>query len=153
MTGLRFACDESDAADIESHFKLCDGDYYQPLSTRVCVHDYAAKLARRAVRFEAWDKKCLAGLVAMYCNAPHGGTAFITNVSVLPVFRGRGVALYLLDQAARHVATLGLGRITLDVGCAATAAIALYKKAGFSVATDDGETVQLEKLIGGEPSE
>ncbi|MEP6064284.1 MAG: GNAT family N-acetyltransferase [Paracoccaceae bacterium] len=152
MKNLRYSLDQSTALTIRSHLELCDADFDQTLSARVNLSDYAEKLAQTAARFEAWsDGDQLVGLVAMYCNAPDAGTAFITNVSVLPTRRGYGIAQRLMNDAVQHASGLGFERITLDVGQGATGAIALYVKSGFRAVGQDGETIRFERLIEGEP--
>ena len=41
--------------DIVDHLTLCDASFAPPLSRRVDISDYAAKLSAHAMRFEAWN--------------------------------------------------------------------------------------------------
>ena len=137
---------------ILSHLERCDACFDQTLSARVNLSDYAEKLVQNAARFEAWsDGDQLVGLVAMYCNTRDAGTAFITNVSVLPNYQGHGIAYRLMEDAVKHAGDLGFQRIALEVGRGATVAIALYEKSGFRAVGQDDETIRFERLIEGEP--
>jgi 2-polyprenyl-3-methyl-5-hydroxy-6-metoxy-1,4-benzoquinol methylase len=74
----------------------------------------------------------LISLVAAYCNAPDKGTAFITTVSVLPDWLGRGIASQLIKNCVGHVRGLGFARIKLEVDGGNVPALALYRKLGFA---------------------
>jgi ribosomal protein S18 acetylase RimI-like enzyme/SAM-dependent methyltransferase len=126
-----FRRDEADARAVEVHLWDCDADFDPPLSQRVDIADYAVRLVERAARFEAWSNGRLVGLVAAYANSGAGGSAFITNVSVLPSFRGRGLAEQLVASGLAQLKSQGFGRVELEVGRGAAAAIALYRKLGF----------------------
>ena len=126
-----FRRDEADARAVEVHLRDCDADFDPPLSQRVDITSYAVRLVERAARFEAWSHGQLVGLVAAYANSGAGGSAFITNVSVLPSFRGRGLAERLVASGLDHLKGQGFRRVELEVGRAAAAAIALYRKLGF----------------------
>jgi ribosomal protein S18 acetylase RimI-like enzyme len=126
-----FFQDQADPGTIEVHLRACDADFDPPLSQRVDLSVYAARLVERAVRFEAWSDGRLVGMVAAYANAEPGGSAFITNVSVLPSHRGRGLARRLVTTGLAHLQALGFRRVELEVGRGGAAAIALYRKLGF----------------------
>jgi hypothetical protein len=70
---------QADAGAILEHLQRCDDQFTPPLSSRVNLKDYAAKLALNAERFEIFDDGKLVALVAMYLNPD---CAFISNVSV-----------------------------------------------------------------------
>lgn len=120
------------AAEIAAHLRACDGAFVPRLSARVDLDRYAHKIAGAAERFEAWADGELVGLVAVYCNRPEGGTAFVTSVSVAPDRQGRGIASRLLACGLAGAAALGFRRVTLEVDRANTAAIGLYAKLGFT---------------------
>lgn len=119
------------AAEVEAHLRHCSADFVRCLGERVVLADYAQKLAEQSERFEAWAEDRLVGLVAIYCNRPEGGTAFITNVSVLPAWQNRGIAARLVEASIAHARGLGFPGIELEVDRGNAAALALYKKTGF----------------------
>lgn len=132
MTGSpEFDLNKADTAQLAAHLRACDDVFMPPLSERVNVDDYASKIADRAQRFEAWASCELVGLVAAYCNDLERRAAFITSVSVIPVWQGRGIASRLMENCIHHVRSLGFKRIKLEVEGSNTAAVTLYNKHGF----------------------
>ena len=122
--------------DIVDHLSLCDATFAPPLSQRVDIGDYAAKLSANAMRFEAWNDETLIGLVAAYPDQPHG-RMFISNVSVLPEWRGHGLAAGLIRRCGDAARDLGLRSMVLELGAENVAARRLYDKLGF-VSTGSG---------------
>ena len=127
--------------DIADHLTLCDATFAPPLSRRVDIDDYAAKLSANAMRFEAWDDETLIGLVAAYPDHTHS-RMFISNVSVLPEWRGRGFAAGLITRCGDAARELGLRSMVLELGAENVAARRLYDRLGF-VSTDSGPLVTM----------
>lgn len=125
------------AAQVAAHLRACDGAFVPPLSERVDLDAYATKIVQHAERFEAWSGQDLTGLVAAYCNDPERQAAFVTSVSVLPPWHGRGVASRLLDACVEFVREIGVERIELVVDTHNEAATRLYRKHGFAVSDTD----------------
>ena len=137
------------ASQIAMHLAACDAHFQPPLSGRVIVGDYAEKLAARAVRFEAWSGDSLIGLVAVYGNeAP--SPAYITNVSVLPGWTGRGIATHLLRAAIAYSGVNHFPRLRLEVAAAHAAAIRLYERCGFTMEDNRGQLVGMVLDLAGE---
>lgn len=128
---MKEAQDTADAEAVLAHLRACDARFVPPLSGRVDLPAYAAKIAKHARRFEAWSGAELVALVALYDNDGTRETGFVTSVSVLPGWSGRGLARRLLAQAIAHAQAAGLRRVALDVAAANTAALALYRTLGF----------------------
>jgi len=129
-------------ADVEAHLTACAQSFTPPLGERLAIPDYAAKLAARAERFEAWDGPTLIGLVAVYCNDSARIAAFVTNVSVLPTRMGIGLGRRLLAAAITHARDLGFAGMALSVDRRA-AALRLYRELGFTDDGRDGDTLHL----------
>lgn len=55
------------------------------------------------------------------------GEGYVTNVAVLPEYRGRGIALALINEQLKNK----MGFITLEVRESNVPAVRLYEKAGF----------------------
>ncbi len=119
-------------AELYEHLLLCDKYFFPELSSRVDLHGYSRKLVSKAVKFEAWQDHQLVGLVAAYVNAPDKHTAFVTNVSVLPTFVGRGIAKELIQQCIDYVQAQQYKKLVLEVSDGNQPAIRLYRKVGFS---------------------
>lgn len=127
---VEYRRDTATAQDVLAHLARCDADFTPPLSARLDLGAYAAKLADRATRFEAWDGPELAGLVAAYI-APGSREAFISNVSVVRELRGEGVAAVLVGQCVEDARAAGSATLKLEVATADKAAGRFYEKLGF----------------------
>ena len=131
MSSLQYRRDAATTDDVHAHLTRCDADFTPPLSARLDLGDYAAKLAEQAARFEAWDGGQLVGLVAAYVT-PGAPEAFISNVSVVCELRGRGVAAALVADCIDRARASGASTLTLQVATADRAAGRFYEKLGFT---------------------
>jgi ribosomal protein S18 acetylase RimI-like enzyme len=143
-----YRVNKASVAQLVRHLSLCDHDFVPPLSTRVDIGDYARKIFEKATRFEGWVNDALVGLVAAYCNDWESRIAYVTSVSVLREWTGKGVANCLMNRCIEHAKASGMRKISLDVASANTSAIRFYMKSGF-VADDTkslfvGMTINLE---------
>jgi ribosomal protein S18 acetylase RimI-like enzyme len=136
MSPLEYRRDTATTDDVRAHLTLCDADFTPPLSARLDLGDYAAKLAERADRFEAWDGDRLVGLVAAYVT-PGAPEAFITNVSVVSELRGHGVAAALVGDCIDRARASGAAALKLEVATADRAAGRFYEKLGFTDGTPE----------------
>ena len=128
-----FKLNKATEAEIINHFLLCDTDFVPQLSERVEISSYANKIVDRGIRFEAWVDGVLVGLVSAYCNDNEYLAAYITSVSVLKAWQGRGIASKLMQQCIERVNLLGFINIELEVNIANVSAIRLYEKMNFMI--------------------
>lgn len=135
-------------AELTAHLSRCDAAFVPPLSGRVAIDAYAQKMMDKAMRFEAWHAGELVGLVATYCNDPEKRTAFITSVSVLPSWQGRGIAAKLMAHCIDHVRGQGFGYIELEVDQRNLAAVTLYEKYGFATTRIGGTSLIMTMTLG-----
>lgn len=138
-----FAQNTADDRQIAAHLRACDSSFALPLSLRTDIDDYARKLVCHADRFEAWADGLLVGLLAVYCNAPDRQTAFVSSVSTLPAWRGRGIASRLLANCLNHVRNLGFADIELEIGKGDTRAENLYRRHNFVALKVEGPTARM----------
>lgn len=127
--------------NVSEHLKRCDSTFIPMLSSRLDIDDYSIKILKNAKTFEAWIDDELIGLVAAYCNSSDQLNAYITSVSVLPDWQGKGLAAQLLTNCIVSVRNLGFEKIDLEVNAANKAAMALYLSHGF-IATENESHVQ-----------
>src|SRR3954465_2772176 len=130
MSSLLYRRDTATTDDVHAHLTRCDADFTPPLSARLDLGAYAAKLAERADRFEAWDGDRLVGLVAAYVT-PGAPQAFISNVSVVSELRGHGVAAALVADCIDRARGPGAAALPREVPPADRAAGRFYEKLGF----------------------
>jgi len=134
MIGMvKYFFNEASEFEIVKHLLLCEDNFIPHLSERVNIIDYAQKIVSKAVRFEAWSDGKLIGLVAVYCNDNENSIAYITSVSVLKEWTGKGIAGLLIKQCIDYVETSGMKQISLEVSIENVSAIKLYKKNGFLI--------------------
>ena len=142
--------DTATTGQIAEHLMRCDGDFIPPLNSRTEIADYANKISKKAVRFEAWGAGSLVGLVAAYCNDVTRSHAFITSVSVEPAYRRAGIASELVTRCITHAARLGFTGVELEVDRANDGAIDLYLKRGFVFRTAGDRVVVMSMETGRE---
>jgi ribosomal protein S18 acetylase RimI-like enzyme len=147
---IEFCENQASVAQIAKHLHACDHVFVPPLSHRVPIDDYAHRIIDKAVRFEAWEDGELVGLVAIYCNDARSRVAFITNVSVLLEWQGRGIASQLVTRCTGHANSLGFSRIELEVGQMNAVAIAFYNKHGFVIDRENGGASTMYLNVGSE---
>lgn len=148
MSGaISFRSDAASAGQIAALLRRCDAGFIPPLSTRVDLAVYAAKIASHALRLEAWQDFEPVALLAMYCNDVDSGSAYITSVSVAPGCARRGIASALLAECARRSRAAGMRRIALEVDANNAAALQLYRKHGFTATDWCGPTIRMSLTL------
>lgn len=97
------------------------------------------KIAQNSVTFEAWLNEELVGLIAAYINDEKKQTAFITNVSLIKEFGGRGIASQLLTNCIIFTKAQNFKEIVLEVNGKNLQALKLYEKFHFSEKATKGD--------------
>ena len=118
--------------EIFLHLKECNGYFIPPLEKKVNIREYSKKIFERSVTFEAWADRSLIGLIAAYLNDKENHTGFITNVSIVKDYKGKGIASALIKMCFQHSKNTGIDAICLEVSPENKAAISFYKKTGFT---------------------
>ena len=142
---IEFSFARASSADILGHLRACSSYFDPPLGDRVQLDQYAEKLARSSVTFEAWDDKVLIGLVAAYLDGKDTpGQGFITNVSVMPEYQGRGIARDLVRLCHRSAKEKRLERVRLHVSPNSQVAVDLYSKLGYEPLGQENSRLVME---------
>lgn len=118
-------------SDIYIHLYRCRKQFIPPLDETVHIKKYANKLFDRAFTFEAWSNKILVGLVVAYFNDPQQRASYITNVSVVNTYAGKGIASTLLQHCIAYARHRTFAEVKLKVNTQNTHAIHLYEKFEF----------------------
>ena len=118
---------------IYLHFMECDADFISSLNEKVNIAAYSKKLFENSITFEAWDDNKLAGLIAAYFNDTKNKAGFITNVSIIKIWKGRGIASELLNACIQYAQQNNYSEIKLEVSDKNKEAIHLYEKFNFHV--------------------
>jgi ribosomal protein S18 acetylase RimI-like enzyme len=133
----------ADINQVFNHLQNCKDDFIPALNTTVDIAAYSKKIVENATTFEAWANENLTGLIAVYCNDIDKKDAFITNVSVLNKFLGRGIASRLLANCIKYVTEQNFKAIRLEVNQKNKQAINLYKKHNFEETACNVESVTM----------
>lgn len=133
---------------IAQHLLKCKDNFIPALDTTVNIDDYSKKLANKAITFEAWADGELVGLVAGYFNDELNRTGYITNVSVVSTYGGKGIASQLLNNCIAYAKGLGYHAINLEVNENNGQALKLYRKHSFQVVASNEfmKTMRLDLL-------
>jgi len=142
---LRFDIKQAGSSDILAHLRTCDRSFLPVLSTRVELETYAAKLARFAVTFEAWEQGTLVGLIGAYLNDPARMEGYISTVSTVPGHWGRGIADRLLGMLLAYADGHGFETLSLEVAESNAGARKLYEKHGFAVTGKSGTMLNMAR--------
>ena len=143
MRPIDFEADSATPTQIAEHLERCDDAFVPPLSTRTGIDDYARKIGRQAVRFEAWVDRTLVGLVAAYFNDEDRRVVFITDVSVEAAFQRTGIASELIRRCIERATNEGFDAIELEVDRANAPAIGLYSRLGFVASDMPGDSIRM----------
>jgi ribosomal protein S18 acetylase RimI-like enzyme len=131
---LRYSENEASEQAIYSHLLRCNEDFIPSLKRKVDISAYAKKIFECAVTFEAWSRDTLIGLVAAYFNDHGGQSGYITSVSTIKAYMGKGVASILIKMSIDYARQHGFRTISLEVEKSNSHAIKLYKKFRFQEA-------------------
>lgn len=140
---ISFSTGQATCGEILTHLRACDAAFEPLLSGRVNLDEYAEKLSRKAITFEAWEGDRLVGLVAGYFNDLATQEGFITTVSTHPEYTGRGSASALMAMALRYAADHGFEAVSLEVGEHNQPALNLYQKWGFKRIGTSGGMIRM----------
>lgn len=128
---LTFDNNSTTLVSILDHLEKCSNLFNPPLDKVVSITDYSKKIFENACTFESWDRKKLVGLVAVYYNDMETKVGYITNVSVLSEYQGKGISSKLLRQAIEFGKKKNFTSVRLQVHHSNKKATMIYKNNGF----------------------
>ncbi len=144
---IQYSINKSDQFQVIEHLTACDSDFLQVLAIQVKLEQYSHKIVEHATRFEAFSNNKLVGLIACYLNDYKKQSGFITNVSVVISFNGRGIAKQLLSMLMNYAAENNFSTISLEVNKLNLRALSLYEGAGFFLANEKQGVLQMTRQI------
>lgn len=122
-----------DKEQLLAFLRAVDRDFPVPLSQKVALEAYAAKLADRATLCASFDGGAVCALVAGYTeNLPEDGIAYIALAATKRAFRRQGHARRLVRAFLTLCAGKGIPAVHLYTDRANTAAQKLYLDLGFA---------------------
>jgi ribosomal protein S18 acetylase RimI-like enzyme len=119
------------SSEISRYLLENDNTFVPPLSTRLQIDNYAIKLAKYAVHFCVFINKRLVGYSGCYFNDPDKNDAFISTLSVIQEFRGKGLSKKLLLAIIQYGIKKEYNKIRLQVNVSNKPALNLYSENGF----------------------
>jgi mycothiol synthase len=110
---------------------------FQPITAAALANDLREQRAGMLVAVVDADESHIAGTVhALFDRAHHnpdgGPYAWISNLTTDPQWRGRGLGRALLTAGLTHLYERGARSVALSVNGSNTAALQLYRSAGFT---------------------
>lgn len=114
------------------------------LSERVCIGEYAWKLACRAETLFIVQNDIDIASCSVYCNSE---IAYISSIAVKKEFSKQHVGTTLLDEVKRHVKVKKCVGIQLEVYSENLIALKLYEKNGFIAVTNEENPIKMECLF------
>jgi len=133
--------------EVSGHLEKCKDAFTPALDKKVNIAEYSKKIVENSVTFEAWANKELVGMIAAYFNDKNNHSGFITNVSLVDEYSGKGIASNLLDNCIRFAKTKEYKEIVLEVNAASLPAIKLYKKYHFTETASQGDTKTMRLVL------
>lgn len=128
---ISYTQNESRNWHLISHFKSLDKRFVEELQRRTTIEDYAYKLVSKSCRFEVWDNESLIGLLAVYFNRENTPFVYISNISLLEEYQGKGIANTLLSNLIEYAKESVFRYIELEVSTENSRAQLSYRKIGF----------------------
>lgn len=124
---------------VFTHLLKCNENFIPELADKVDVVAYSKKIVENAITFETWIKGELVGLIAAYFNDSENHSGFITSVSTVKEYSGKGIASQLMDMCMLYAIKNNYHEISLEVSAKNIRAIQLYEKYNFlqTFAKDD----------------
>jgi ribosomal protein S18 acetylase RimI-like enzyme len=146
-TDISFAVNLSTINQIYQHFKLCDSTFTPPLSDRVNLKKYSTKIFFKGTKFEAWHHDLLVGIVAAYFDDSLRKSAYVTNVSVDPVYTNLGIAKFLMKRCLDFARESKVEEVVLHVFKSNERLVRFYSKLGFDISVSDDEQMEMRLFL------
>lgn len=108
---------------------------------------FVAIMMARAVIVECRSEGRLAGAIAFYANDAETRRGFITFVAVDPEFRDHGIGRHLIVEAMAYLRRVSFASVSLKVRVGNSAAIHIYRSAGFEAIGETAEEIEMSRLI------
>lgn len=137
---------KSKFSDIYNHLKNCDEHFIPILSTYVDLNSYSKKLESTADCFEYWSNQSLIGLLAIYKIA-NSNSVFITNMSLIHNYFGKGYAHILINSAVSFYRNEGFSNMELEVDVNNIRAIKFYAKNLFKIENNNGKKLFMKRNL------
>ncbi len=133
--------------EVFDHLQNCNENFIPKLSEKTGIAAYSKKIVENSVTFEAWAGNKLAGLIAAYFNDTKNYSGYITNVSTVKKYAGKGIASKLMKMCTGYAAEHKFSEISLEVFNKNDGAIKLYRKFGFNQTGINGDLIIMKFFL------
>lgn len=130
-------CKSQNVDKVLKYLEQVDQLFVPTLSSQTNLPDYAKKISEHAELLWVICDDEIIGMCAFYVNCLP--KAYLTSISVLPDFQGKGVAGSLLRQTIGICRQYGFVYLYLEVFKHNTRAYTIYQQTGFNTIKDSGE--------------
>ena len=130
---IQYKINAGDSESLIEHLNKCDFIFVQGLTKKIGIADYVDKIINNATRFEAWKENELVGLIAAYFNDINNHSGYITNVSTIASYEGKGIGKELLNNCIQFGKENNYIELNLEVFSENKPAIHLYEKCHFKI--------------------
>ncbi len=138
---IEYKTDTASVNDVFLHLSSCNENFEPSLDKKVNIETYSKKIAQLSTTFEAWVENNLVGLVGTYFNDEQNRKGYITNVSTLKEYSGKGIASNLVNNCVEYANRNGFSEISLEVNADNRRAIKLYEKFNFTQVGVNSENI------------
>lgn len=138
-----------DSGGIERFLERVDGDFPVPLTERVDLAEYVAKLMGEGFVLVAEEAGGVRGVAAGYANDSRRRTAYLSVIAVVGASRGSGIGSRLLRAFELEAAGRGMHFVSLHTAAENSASRAMYERCGYACEEGDrgSMTVPYSKRI------
>ena len=144
---IQYKIKTADFNNVFTHLVKCNDNFIPKLTDKVDIAAYSKKIAENSVTFEAWLKDELIGLIAAYFNDSKNHVGFITNVSTVKEYSGKGIASQLMNRCIAYAIEKQFSEITLEVFHKNSSAFELYKKFHFKQTAVKDDLIIMKKYL------
>jgi ribosomal protein S18 acetylase RimI-like enzyme len=116
--------------------------------SRIRPEDFADKISRHALHFCAFHGEELSGFAACYFNHPLKEFGYITNISVIRKFQGKGIAHLLMNEIIDYGKSNGFKKLRLEIRRKNLPGLRLYSDLGFEIVEKNDESCFMELSMG-----
>lgn len=133
---------------IKRFLEVVDQQFYEPLSQRVDIHEYASKLSQNAKNLFLIEggSRDIAHVAFYECLKEK--SIFISSIAIVKKHHNRGLGGHLLDIIKAYAKENNYKKIELEVDVRANKLVSFYKKNSFFELRRDGNTLLLYCLVG-----
>ena len=138
---LEYSIQTPEFQELLDFLKRSDVEFDSPLSAKVDLEEYAAKLWEHSTVVTCRDNGVIIGMINCYTNRPPRG--FISNVCVLSGYQGKGVFAKMFSLLCRECCSIGVEEIVLEVNKTNDKALVAYSKIGFTECEDSADSLYM----------